>query len=77
MSSTYPCLIYANDVNLWSKNIDIIKNSTKSLLYTSHETGLDVNSAVISRLAIKLQDKITKQRHLKFSKIVSGFEWTR
>jgi hypothetical protein len=37
-------LVHADDVNLLGDNIDNIKKSTRSLIYTSKEVGLEVNT---------------------------------
>jgi hypothetical protein len=40
LNGTHQLLIYADDVNLLGKHINIIKRNTEALLYGSKEIGL-------------------------------------
>jgi hypothetical protein len=37
-------LVYADNVNLLSDNIDTLKKNTQTLIYVSKEVGLEVNT---------------------------------
>jgi hypothetical protein len=42
--TTHQLLVYADDVNLLGDNIDTIKKNTQTLIDTSKEVGLEVNT---------------------------------
>jgi hypothetical protein len=44
LNGTYHLLVYAGDVNLLGDNIDAIKKNMESLIDTSKEVGLEVNT---------------------------------
>jgi hypothetical protein len=44
LNGTYQLLVYADDVNLLEDNIDTIKKNTDSLIDTSNEVDLEVNT---------------------------------
>jgi hypothetical protein len=44
LNATHQLLVYGDDVNLLSDNIDTIKKNTKTLFDASKEVGLEVNA---------------------------------
>jgi hypothetical protein len=44
LNGTYQLLVYADDVNLLGNNIETLKKTTKTLIDTSKEVGLEVNT---------------------------------
>jgi hypothetical protein len=42
LNGTHQLLVYADDINIMGKNIDIIKKNTKALLDAGKEVGLEV-----------------------------------
>jgi hypothetical protein len=48
LNGTHQLLVYADDANLLGDNIDTIKKYTETLIDTSKEVGLEVNTQKIS-----------------------------
>jgi hypothetical protein len=44
LNGTHQLLVYADDVNLLRDNVDAIKKNTQSLMNTSKEVGLEINT---------------------------------
>jgi hypothetical protein len=44
LNGTHQLLVYADDMNLLSGNIDTIKKNTETLIDASKEVGLEVNA---------------------------------
>jgi hypothetical protein len=44
LNGTHHLMVYADDVNLMSDNIDIIKKNKETLIDASKEVGLEVNA---------------------------------
>jgi hypothetical protein len=63
---THQLLVYADDVNLLGDNIETIKKNTQTLIDSSNEVGLEVNTENIKcircYLNTKMQDKIMTKR---------------
>jgi hypothetical protein len=80
LNGTHQLLVYADDVNLLSENINIIKKNAEALLDTSKKIGLEVNSEKTKymfmsrhqtagqsnyvRVANKSFEKVTKFKYL-------------
>jgi hypothetical protein len=60
-TSTHQLLVCADDVNLLDDNIDTIKKNAETLIDTSKEVGLEVETEKLSiccRLVARMQVKI-------------------
>jgi hypothetical protein len=44
LSDTHQLLVYVDDVNILGRNINTIKKNTDTLVVTSNETRLEVNT---------------------------------
>jgi hypothetical protein len=44
LNGTHQLLVYADDVNLLGDNVDTMKKNTQTLIDTSKEVGLEVNT---------------------------------
>jgi hypothetical protein len=44
LSGTHPILVYADDVNIFGRKINTVKQNTKTSVFAKHETGLELNS---------------------------------
>jgi hypothetical protein len=68
LNATYKLLVYTNDVNLLSENINIIKDNTETLTDVSKEADLKVNiekTNKCSSLTTRLEGKIIIHRQLR------------
>jgi hypothetical protein len=52
LNGTHQLSVYADDVNLLGDNIDTIKKNTQTLIDTSKEIGLEVNTEKIEYMLI-------------------------
>jgi hypothetical protein len=43
VDGTYQLVVYADDVNIWGGNINIVNTTTEALVKASTEVGLKVN----------------------------------
>jgi hypothetical protein len=49
LNGTHQLLVYVDDVNLLGDNIDTIKSNTQTLIETSKEISLEVNTEKLTR----------------------------
>jgi len=62
LNGTHQLLVYTDDVNILGRSVHTIKKNTKSLLVSSKEIGLEVNTDQLStwsRLEIRMKDEVT------------------
>ena len=64
LSGTHQLLVYADDVNVLGGKVHNIKEKTESLIVTSKEIGLEVNTdktkySTWSCLKIRMRDEVT------------------
>jgi hypothetical protein len=64
---TNQLLVYADDVNLLGDNIDTIKRNTQTLIDTSKEVGLEVNTEITKYMFLSCQQNVRKNHDIKIA----------
>jgi hypothetical protein len=65
LNGTQQLLIYADDVNILSDNIDIIKKNTKSLIDASKKNDLEVNAEKSKYMFLSRHKNIEQNHDIK------------
>jgi hypothetical protein len=65
LNGTHQLLVYADDVNLLGDNIDTIKKKTQTLIDTSKEVGLEVNTEKTKYMLLSRHQNTGQSRDIK------------
>jgi uncharacterized protein YabE (DUF348 family) len=70
LNGTHQLLVYADDVNLLSDDIDTTKENTQTLIDTSKEVGLKVNTEKTKYMFLSHHQNGGQNRSIKIAKIL-------
>jgi hypothetical protein len=65
LNGTHRLLVYADDVNLLGDNIDTIKKNTQTLIDSSTEVGLEVNTEKTKYMLLSSHQKAWQKHDIK------------
>jgi nitrous oxide reductase len=65
LNGTHQLLVYADDVNIVTENIDTIQKNTKAVLDTSKEVGLEVNPQNTKYMLVSRCQKAGQRQSIK------------
>jgi hypothetical protein len=67
LNGTHQLMVYADDVNLLGDNIDTIKKIIETLIDTSKEVGLEVNTEKTKYMLLSGYQNTGQNRHMKIA----------
>jgi hypothetical protein len=67
LNGTHQLLVYADDVNIVTENIDTIQKNTKAVLDTSKEVGLEVNPQNTKYMLVSRCQKAGQRQSIKIT----------